>query len=148
MANLAAETKEMGFELEQVQDFTPTPMTVATVIYYSGYHPYTLKEYYTPKTIKLNKQSFLSHPSSFLRGFPSAMHPITLLAYATVAAALPLLVLLAVRGPVDGEGDMATGWGGEKTANTNWCERDYAVTPYIAEFGNSLSPSTYLRRRP
>jgi len=43
MANLACETKEMGFELEQVQDFTPTPMTVATVIYYSGYHPYTLK---------------------------------------------------------------------------------------------------------
>ena len=34
MANLAAETKEMGFKLEQVQDFTPTPMTVATVIYY------------------------------------------------------------------------------------------------------------------
>ena len=43
MANLAAETKEMGFQLEQVQDFTPTPMTVATVAYYSGYHPYTLK---------------------------------------------------------------------------------------------------------
>lgn len=52
MANLAAETKEMGFRLEQVQDFTPTPMTVATVIYYSGYHPYTLKEMYTPKTEK------------------------------------------------------------------------------------------------
>jgi uncharacterized radical SAM protein YgiQ len=50
MANLAAETKELGFELEQVQDFTPTPMTVATVMYYSGYHPYTLNKYYTPKT--------------------------------------------------------------------------------------------------
>ena len=50
MANLAVETKELGFELEQVQDFTPTPMTVATVIYYSGCHPYTLKQYYTPKT--------------------------------------------------------------------------------------------------
>lgn len=50
MANLAVETKEMGFELEQVQDFTPTPMTVATVMYYSGYHPYTMKEYYTPKS--------------------------------------------------------------------------------------------------
>ena len=50
MANLACETKEMGFELEQVQDFTPTPMTVATVIYYSGYHPYTMQEYYVPKT--------------------------------------------------------------------------------------------------
>ena len=52
MANLAAETKDMGFQLEQVQGFTPTPMTVATVIYYSGYHPYTLKKVYTPKTKK------------------------------------------------------------------------------------------------
>ena len=49
MADLAAETKEMGFKLEQVQDFTPTPMTVATVIYYSGVHPYTLKPYKTVK---------------------------------------------------------------------------------------------------
>ncbi len=52
MANLAAETKDMGFKLEQVQGFTPTPMTVATVIYYSGYHPYTLKKVYVPKTKK------------------------------------------------------------------------------------------------
>lgn len=50
MANLAAETKDMGFQLEQVQGFTPTPMTVATVIYYSGYHPYTLKPMKTPRT--------------------------------------------------------------------------------------------------
>ncbi len=50
MANLAAETKDMGFRLEQVQDFTPTPMTVATVIYYSGYHPYTLEKTYTAKS--------------------------------------------------------------------------------------------------
>ena len=52
MANLAAETKDMGFMLEQVQDFTPTPMTVATVIYYSGYHPYTMQRMYVPKTEK------------------------------------------------------------------------------------------------
>ncbi len=52
MANLAAETKDMGFKLEQVQGFTPTPMTVATVIYYSGYHPYTLKKAYVPKSKK------------------------------------------------------------------------------------------------
>lgn len=52
MANLAAETKDMGFQLEQVQGFTPTPMTVATVIYYSGYHPYTLKKVKTPITRK------------------------------------------------------------------------------------------------
>lgn len=50
MANLAAETKDMGFKLEQVQDFTPTPMTVATVIYYTGVHPYTLKPVYTAKS--------------------------------------------------------------------------------------------------
>ncbi len=52
MANLACETKDMGFQLEQVQGFTPTPMTVATVIYYSGYHPYTLKKHYTPRSKK------------------------------------------------------------------------------------------------
>jgi len=50
MANLAAETKDMGFKLEQVQDFTPTPMTVATEIYYSGVHPYTLKPTFVPKS--------------------------------------------------------------------------------------------------
>jgi uncharacterized radical SAM protein YgiQ len=50
MANLAAETKDMGFRLEQVQDFTPTPMTVAEVIYYTGVHPYTLQPINTPKT--------------------------------------------------------------------------------------------------
>jgi uncharacterized radical SAM protein YgiQ len=60
MANLAAETKELGFKLEYVQDFTPTPMTVATVMYYSGYHPYTLKTYYTPKSKqeKINQHRF------------------------------------------------------------------------------------------
>ncbi|HHB80032.1 MAG TPA: YgiQ family radical SAM protein [Saprospiraceae bacterium] len=50
MADLAAKTKDLGFRLEQVQGFTPTPMTVATVIYYSGVHPYTLKPMYTAKT--------------------------------------------------------------------------------------------------
>ncbi len=50
MANLAAETKDMGFQLEQVQDFTPTPMTVSEVIYYTGVHPYTLQPIKTPKT--------------------------------------------------------------------------------------------------
>ena len=59
MANLAAETKDMGFKLEQVQDFTPTPMTVATVIYYSGLHPYTLQPVYTPKSPKDKKNQHL-----------------------------------------------------------------------------------------
>ena len=59
MANLAAETKEMGFRLEQVQDFTPTPMTVATIIYYTGVHPYTLRPVYTAKSPKQKKNQHL-----------------------------------------------------------------------------------------
>ncbi len=60
MANLAAETKDMGFQLEQVQDFTPTPMTVATVCYYAGIHPYTLEKVYTArnKEEKLEQHRF------------------------------------------------------------------------------------------
>lgn len=50
MANLAIQTKNMDFRLEQVQDFTPTPMTLATVIYYSGYHPYTMEKVYTARS--------------------------------------------------------------------------------------------------
>ncbi|MBN2597950.1 MAG: YgiQ family radical SAM protein [Marinifilaceae bacterium] len=61
MADLAVKTKELDFKLEQVQDFTPTPMTVATVIYYSGYHPYTLKKVFTAKSEKekLAQRKFL-----------------------------------------------------------------------------------------
>ena len=60
MAELAAETKSLDFKLEQVQDFTPTPMTLATVIYYSGYHPYTLEKINTAKTAaqKLEQRKF------------------------------------------------------------------------------------------
>ena len=49
MAKLAIQTKNMNFRLEQVQDFTPTPMTLATVVYYSGFHPYTMEEIYTAR---------------------------------------------------------------------------------------------------
>ena len=59
MANLATETKDMGFQLEQVQGFTPTPMTVATVIYYAGVHPYTLRPVYTAKTRKEKENQHL-----------------------------------------------------------------------------------------
>lgn len=60
MAELAVLTKDMDFKLEQVQDFTPTPMTVSTVIYYSGIHPYTLKPVMTAKTqeAKLRQRMF------------------------------------------------------------------------------------------
>ena len=50
MAELALATKQQGYRLEQVQDFTPTPMTLATVMYYSGYDPYTLEKVVTAKT--------------------------------------------------------------------------------------------------
>ena len=50
MAELAALTKELNFHLEQVQDFTPTPMTVATEAFYTGLHPYTLQPIYTAHT--------------------------------------------------------------------------------------------------
>ncbi len=50
MAELAVKTKRLDFHLEQVQDFTPTPMTLATEIYYSGYHPYTLEKIFTAIT--------------------------------------------------------------------------------------------------
>lgn len=50
MAELANITKKLNFKLEQVQDFTPTPMTVATEIYYSGYDPYTLQPVFTATT--------------------------------------------------------------------------------------------------
>lgn len=50
MAELAALTKNLNFRLEQIQDFTPSPMTLATEIYYTGYHPYTLEPVYTAIT--------------------------------------------------------------------------------------------------
>lgn len=50
MCDLAIKTKNLNFKLEQIQDLTPTPMTLSTVIYYSGIHPYTLEKVYTPKT--------------------------------------------------------------------------------------------------
>lgn len=50
MAELAVITKGLDFHLEQVQDFTPTPMTVSTEAWYSGFHPYTLEPVFSAKT--------------------------------------------------------------------------------------------------
>lgn len=52
MAELAALTKDLKFQLEQVQDFTPTPMTVSTEAWYTGLHPYTLQPIWSAKTQK------------------------------------------------------------------------------------------------
>ena len=50
MAQLAAITRKLGFHLEQVQDFTPTPMTTATEMWYTGYNPYTMEPVFSAKT--------------------------------------------------------------------------------------------------
>lgn len=50
MAELAVKTKQMHFHLEQVQDFTPTPMTLSTEIYYTGINPYTKEKVYCAKS--------------------------------------------------------------------------------------------------
>lgn len=50
MAELAVLTKRLDFHLEQVQDFTPTPMTIATETWYTGYDPYTLEPVFSAKT--------------------------------------------------------------------------------------------------
>ncbi len=50
MAELAITTKQLDFQLEQVQDFTPTPMTIATETWYTGYDPYTLEPVFSAKT--------------------------------------------------------------------------------------------------
>ncbi|MEZ5083496.1 MAG: YgiQ family radical SAM protein [Bacteroidales bacterium] len=51
MADLAVKTKDVGLRLEQVQDFTPTPMTLATVMYYTGIDPYSGKEIYRADSV-------------------------------------------------------------------------------------------------
>lgn len=51
MAQLAVELKEIKISPEQVQGFTPTPMTLSSVMYYCGFDPYTLKKVYVPKSI-------------------------------------------------------------------------------------------------
>lgn len=50
MAQLAAETKRMHYRPEQVQDFTPTPMTLSTTMYYTGLNPYTMEPVYVART--------------------------------------------------------------------------------------------------
>lgn len=61
MATLAIELKKIGYKPEQVQDFTPTPMTLASVLFYTGFDPYTLQKVYTAKSYqeKLDQQRFL-----------------------------------------------------------------------------------------
>ncbi|HOO98680.1 MAG TPA: DUF3362 domain-containing protein, partial [Bacteroidales bacterium] len=49
MKKLASEVRSLGIKPEQVQDFTPTPMTLSTLIYYTGFDPYTGRKVYVAK---------------------------------------------------------------------------------------------------
>ena len=55
MALLALKTAELGYKLEQVQDFTPTPMTISTEMYYTGYDPMTLKRVFVERNPEAKK---------------------------------------------------------------------------------------------
>ena len=79
MANLAVQTKKLHFQLEQVQDFTPTPMTLATEMYYTGYHPYTLEKVYTARSKEqklAQRQFFFWYKPEFRRQIIQALHKI------------------------------------------------------------------------
>jgi radical SAM superfamily enzyme YgiQ (UPF0313 family) len=52
MKDLVAEVKSLGIKPEQVQDFTPTPMTLSTLMYYTGFDPYTGKKIYVARNIE------------------------------------------------------------------------------------------------
>lgn len=56
MQDLAAKCKQMNYRPEQVQDFTPTPMTLATTMFYTGLNPYTLESVYVAKTPEEKKK--------------------------------------------------------------------------------------------
>ncbi len=55
MADLSIHIQKLNMKLEQVQDFTPTPMTLASVMFYTGFDPYTLRKIYIPRSIKEKK---------------------------------------------------------------------------------------------
>ena len=52
---LANEIKKLGHSPQQVQDFTPTPMTLSTCMYYTGIDPRTMKPVYVAKNMKEKK---------------------------------------------------------------------------------------------
>lgn len=76
MAELAVKTRDLNMHLEQVQDFTPTPMTVATEIYYSGIHPYTGEEIFTPVRPEeklAQRQYFFWYDANYRQGIVSSL---------------------------------------------------------------------------
>jgi uncharacterized radical SAM protein YgiQ len=79
MAELAVLTKQMDFQLEQVQDFTPTPMTIATEMWYTGYDPYTLEPVFsakTPNEKQAQRQYFFWYKPEERRGIEQSLRRI------------------------------------------------------------------------
>lgn len=79
MAELAAETKQLNFRLEQVQDFTPTPMTLATEMYHTGLDPYTMKPVFVARTAKeklAQRQFFFWYKPENRRSLMTELHRI------------------------------------------------------------------------
>ena len=69
MQHLAEKCKQMHYRPEQVQDFTPTPMTLATTMFYTGLNPYTMESVYVART-KEEKQKQNSYFFSWKSGSP------------------------------------------------------------------------------
>ena len=79
MAELAVITKGLDFHLEQVQDFTPTPMTISTETWYTGYDPYTLEPVFSAKTQKeklAQRMFFFWYKPEERRAIESELHRI------------------------------------------------------------------------
>ena len=79
MAELAVITKQLDFHLEQVQDFTPTPMTVATETWYTGYDPYTLEPVFSAKSQRdklAQRQYFFWYKPEERRGIEQSLQRI------------------------------------------------------------------------
>ena len=55
MADLAVQARKLNLNLEHIQDFTPTPMTLASVMFYTGFDPYTLEKIHTPRSLEEKK---------------------------------------------------------------------------------------------
>lgn len=76
MADLAVEMRRMGYRLEQIQDFTPTPMTLSTEMYYTGLNPTTLEPVYVarrPEEKREQNRMFFFYKPELRRGIEASL---------------------------------------------------------------------------
>ena len=77
MADLAVEMKRLGYRLEQIQDFTPTPMTLSTEMYYTGIDPTTMQSVYVataPDEKKAQNLMFFYYKKECQAAIRQALH--------------------------------------------------------------------------